>query len=70
MSIPGFVRQHVRENGTPKVGYATEARAEREAGLEKSPRYWYRCSLCGQWHLTHIPVMPGRKPPMVPWFGQ
>ena len=68
--IPGFVRQHVNEDGTPKMGFATESRARREAGLEKRPRYWYQCSLCQQWHLTHLRVKPGSKRPHVPWYGE
>ena len=69
MTIPGFVRQHVNGDGTPKKSYGSEFRAKLEASLEAHPRYCYQCSLCHQWHLTHIPVKPGSKRPFVPWYG-
>jgi hypothetical protein len=69
MSIPAFVRQHVRENGTPKIAYPS-AKAAASAVVGATPRqYAYECSLCGKWHLAAGDGKHRARAPEIPWYG-
>lgn len=70
--IPPYVRQHVRDDGTPKDSYAKEAWAVKAGRGCRPQQYAYHCTLCGAWHLASGKQRPYGSPLglVVPWYGE
>lgn len=71
LPIPAFVRQHVRDDGTPKDSYANEEWAAMAGRGCLPQKYAYHCTLCDAWHLASGKRRLGSSPVLVvPWYGE